>query len=322
MAASLNHTLTHTMHVTILDDHQDCVRHLSCFDKLAAHEVTILNHHIEDPQELAACLRHSQAIVPIRERTRLDRALLSQLPALELIAQTGAVGRHLDVQACQELGIQVTQSQGSGSATAEMTLLLILAGLRHLVAEVQHMKQGLWQRTLGRQLRGRRLGILGLGRIGTQVGLAAQALGAHVWAWGREGSREVARQQAWPFAPSREAFFAQSDIVCIMLRLNEDTRSWVTAQDLALMKPDALLVNTARAELIEPGALWQALKQGRPGQAAIDVYESEPVLDPQHPLLQLPNCLCTPHLGFVEQDNYEAYFGQAFDAINAHAARR
>lgn len=307
------------MHVTILDDYQDCVRHLTCFGKLARHQVTILNRHVADPHELAQCLRHTQAIVPIRERTQLGRELLSQLPSLELIAQTGMAGRHLDLEACQALGIKVTQSQGSGSATAEMTLLLILAALRHLVPEVQHMQQGLWQRTLGRQLRGRRLGILGLGRIGLQVGLAAQALGAHICAWGRTGSREAAQRQGWVFASSRDEFFSQCDIVCIMLRLNEETRSFVTAQDLARMKPDAILVNTARAELIEPGALWQALRNGRPGQAAVDVYESEPVLDPQHPLLQLPNCLCTPHLGFVEQDNYESYLGQAFDAINEHA---
>ena len=304
------------MKVAILDDFQDCIRTLACFDKLQGHEVTVLNQHYRDPEALAQQLQGVEALVLIRERTYVGDELLSRLPHLKLIAQTGKAGRHLDMQACQRRGIAVFETEGTAVATAEFTLLMILASLRNLIPEVGNMKAGLWQRTLGRQLHGRTLAILGLGRIGQQVAQAAETLGARILVWGREASRHKAAENGWAVAASREDFFAQADVLCLLLRLSPQTQGYVTAQDLARMKSDAILINTARAELIEPGALVQALRQGHPGFAAVDVYEQEPVLVDRHPLPDLPNCLCTPHLGFVEQDNYESYLGQAFDHIN------
>ncbi len=304
------------MKIAVLDDFQDCVKTLDCFARMAAHEVMVLTRHVSDPQELADLLAGVQALVLIRERTYVDEALLSRLPDLKVIAQTGKVGRHLDMAACQARGIAVFETEGTVMATAEFTLLMILASLRHLVPEASNMNAGIWQRTLGRRLHGRTLGILGLGRIGEQVAQAGQTLGARLLVWGREGSQQTARARGWEVASSREAFFSQSDVLCVLVRLLPQTRGIVTAQDLALMKPDAILINTARAELIEPGALVTALRQGRPGFAAVDVYEQEPVLSTRHPLQDLPNCLCTPHLGFVERDNYEGYLGEAFDHIN------
>ena len=311
---------TLAMKIAILDDFQDCVRTLDCFAKLKGHEVLVLNQHFGDPQELARQLQGVQALVLIRERTVVDEALLSRLPDLKVIAQTGKAGRHLDLEACKAHGVVVYETQGTSVATAEFTLLMILASLRNLVPEVANMNAGVWQRTLGRQLHGRTLAILGLGRIGEQVARAAQALGANILVWGREGSRQKATENGWTVAASREAFFAQADVLCILIRLSPQTRGHVTVEDLARMKPDAILVNTARAELIQPGALVAALRAGRPGFAAVDVYEQEPVLKERHPLQDMPNCLCTPHLGFVELDNYESYLGQTFDHINQYAA--
>ena len=308
------------MKVAILDDFQDCVKSLDCFAKMTEHDVVVLNRHVSDPVELAELLQGVQALVLIRERTFVDEALLSRLPDLKVIAQTGKVGRHLDMAACQARGITVFETSGTAVATAEFTLLMVLASLRNLVPEVANMNAGVWQRTLGRQLHGRTLGILGLGRIGEQVAQASHTLGARILVWGREGSQQKAREHGWAVASSREAFFSQSDVLCLLVRLSPQTHGIVTASDLARMKPDAILINTARAELIEPGALAAALRQGRPGFAAVDVYEDEPVLTTRHPLQDLPNCLCTPHLGFVERDNYESYLGQAFDHINRYCA--
>ncbi|MEY3490240.1 MAG: hypothetical protein RL655_1808 [Pseudomonadota bacterium] len=304
------------MKIAVLDDFQDCVKSLACFAKIQKHDVLVLNRHVSDPVELSGLLKGVQALVLIRERTYVGEALLSRLPDLKVIAQTGKIGRHLDMAACQARGIAVFETEGTAVATAEFTLLMILASLRNLVSEVTNMNAGIWQRTLGRQLHGRTLGILGLGRIGEQVAQAGQALGARIQVWGREGSQQKARERGWAVASSREAFFAQSDVLCILVRLSPQTQGLVTAHDLALMKPDAILINTARAELIEPDALVTALRLGRPGFAAVDVYEQEPVMANRHPLQDLPNCLCSPHLGFVERDNYENYLGQAFDHIN------
>lgn len=304
------------MKIAVLDDFQDCVKSLACFAKIQKHDVLVLNRHVSDPVELSGLLKGVQALVLIRERTYVGEALLSRLPDLKVIAQTGKIGRHLDMAACQARGIAVFETEGTAVATAEFTLLMILASLRNLVSEVTNMNAGIWQRTLGRQLHGRTLGILGLGRIGEQVAQSGQALGARILVWGREGSQQKARERGWAVASSREAFFAQSDVLCILVRLSPQTQGLVTAHDLALMKPDAILINTARAELIEPDALVTALRLGRPGFAAVDVYEQEPVMANRHPLQDLPNCLCSPHLGFVERDNYENYLGQAFDHIN------
>jgi D-3-phosphoglycerate dehydrogenase len=308
------------MKIAILDDFQDSVRSLNCFQKLSVHGVLILNRHIEDIDELSEVLEGIQALVLIRERSFITKELLEKLPELKIIAQAGKVGRHLDMDACNRLGISVFETQGTSVANAEFTLLMVLASLRNFTQEVNNMQAGLWQRSIGRQLHGRTLAILGLGRIGEQVASAGQTLGARILVWGRESSKSKALQKGWIVAASREAFFSQADVLCVLLRLTPETTYYVTAADLDLMKPDSILVNTARAEVIEAGALYQALKQGRPGFAAVDVYEQEPVLLKRHPLQELKNCLCTPHLGFVEKDNYENYMSQAFDHINIAAS--
>ncbi len=308
------------MKIAILDDFQDSVRSLNCFQKLSGHDVLILNRHIEDIDELSEVLKGIEALVLIRERSFITSELLEKLPELKIIAQAGKVGRHLDMDVCNRLGISVFETQGTSVANAEFTLLMVLASLRNFAQEVNNMQAGLWQRSIGRQLNGRTLAILGLGRIGEQVASAGQTLGARILVWGRESSKLKALQKGWNFAASREAFFSEADVLCVLLRLSPQTTNHVTATDLDLMKPDSILVNTARAEVIEAGALYQALKQGRPGFAAVDVYEQEPVLLKRHPLQDLKNCLCTPHLGFVEKDNYENYMSQAFDHINLAAS--
>ena len=310
------------MRIAIPDDYQDCVRQLKCFAAMAGHEVTIFNDTAKDSQALAARFADAQAIVLTRERTRITAELLDQLPQLQIISQTGKLAGHVDLAACTQRGIAVAQGSGSGAATAEMTWALILASRRHLVAEANRLRGGLWQGSLGQQLQGQRLGIWSYGRIGQQVAAYGRAFGMKVWVWGRAGSVAHALADGFECAPSREAFFAESDVLSLHVRLNADTAGLVGAVDLARMKPSALLVNTSRAELIAPGELVQALQLGRPGFAAVDVYEDEPVLGAAHPLLQLPNALCTPHLGYVEADNYERYFGLAFEHINDFAAGR
>ena len=308
------------MHIVISDDHQDCIRHLSCFEKLNGHTVEIFNNSVSGTDALAERYKNAEALVLIRERTVITRELLDRLPKLKVISQTGKMASHVDLQACKEKGIVVMDGRGSGAATAELNMLLILAALRRLVEEVARLKNGQWQGYLGDQLSGKVLGVYGFGRIGKQVCYLGKAFGAKPLVWGRESSLQNAAQEGFAVASSKENFFRTSDIVCLQLRLNDETRHIVRAQDLAMMKPTSLLVNASRAELIEPGALEVGLKQGRPAYAAIDTYESEPILGANHPLLHLPNCLCTPHIGFVERDNYEAYFGIAFDNINAYIA--
>jgi len=308
------------MKVVILDDYQNCVRTLTCFEKLSAHEVKLFHDNVKELHDLAHRLEGAEAVVLTRERTRITPALLDLLPQLKLVAQTGKVASHIDVAACHARGVTVTDGRGTGTATAELNLLLILASLRHLVPEVQRLQQGLWQGSLGRQLSGKKVGVLGFGRVGESVCHLLKAFGAFPVVWGRESSLLKAKAQGYNTAASRAAFFQECDVLTLQLRLTPETRHCVRAADLAMMKADALLVNVSRAELIEPGALVAALKAGRPGFAAVDVYENEPVLGAQDPLLSLPNCLCSPHLGFVERDNYETYFGMAFDNINAFAA--
>lgn len=308
------------MHIVISDDHQDCVRHLKCFTKLQNHTVEIFNNTVVGVDALAQRYKNADAIVLIRERTFISRELLNRLPKLKVISQTGKIASHVDLQACKEKGVVVMDGRGSGSATAELNVLLILASLRRLVDEVNRLKNGQWQGHLGVQLCGKVLGVYGFGRIGKQVCELGKAFGAKPLVWGRTSSLEKARQAGYDVATSKDAFFRESDIVCLQLRLNDETRGIVKRSDLALMKESALLVNASRAELIEAGALEAALVEGRPGFAAVDTYESEPVLGGNHPLLHLPNCLCTPHIGFVEKDNYEAYFGIAFDNINSYVA--
>jgi len=308
------------MHIVISDDHQDCIRHLACFEKLSSHTVKIYSNTVNGTEALAERFKDADAIVLIRERTEITKELLDLLPKLKAISQTGKIASHVDLEACKAKGIIVMDGQGSGAATAEMNMLLILAALRRLVEEAARMKSGQWQGYLGDQLSGKVLGVFGFGRIGKQVCHLGKAFGAKPLVWGRESSLKKAQEDGFMIAASKEEFFSNSDIVCLQLRLNEETRHIVTAQDLGLMKSTSLLVNASRAELIESGALEAALKKGRPAYAAVDTYESEPILGADHPLLHLSNCLCTPHIGFVERDNYEAYFGIAFDNINAYAA--
>lgn len=308
------------MRIAIPDDYQDCVRSLDCYARLAGHEVTLFHDNVKDIDALAERFRDAEAIVLTRERTQVGQALLRRLPQLRLISQIGKVAPHIDVAACTAHGVAVAEGSGSGAATAELTWALMLASRRHLVTEVNRLRAGQWQGTLGQELRGQRLGVWSYGRIGRQVANYGRAFGMRVWVWGGADSTRRAREDGIEVAPSREDFFAGSDVLTLHLRLGPATQGVIGAADLARMKTTALIVNTSRAELIAPGALEAALRAGRPGYAAVDTFESEPILGADHPLLGMDNALCTPHLGFVEKDNYEAYFGTAFDNINAFCA--
>lgn len=310
------------MNITILDDYFDTLRGLPCFRKLDGHAVTVWNDHVQDVDALAERLRDTEALVLIRERTQIRAPLIARLPKLRLISQR-SVYPHIDVDACTEHGVILSSNQHAGTpsyAAAELTWGLVLAGMRRIPQAVQLLKQGTWQTGMGRTLRGRTLGIYGYGRIGAEVARYGAAFGMKVLVWAREASRQRARDDGWDVAPDKQAFFETCDVLSLHMRLVPDTRGIVTAADLARMKPSALLVNTSRAGLIEPGALAQALRAGRPGAAAVDVFESEPMTDPQHPLLQLPNALCTPHIGYLTEDEYETQFSDVFDQIVAYAA--
>jgi D-3-phosphoglycerate dehydrogenase len=310
------------MKISILDDYHDTLRTLDCFTKLSGHDVEVWNDHVEDVDALAARLRETEALVLIRERTEIRAPLLRRLPRLRLISQR-SVYPHIDVDACTELGVVVSSSMHAGTpsyAAAELTWALVLAAMRHLPQQVAALKAGTWQVGVGHTLRGKTLGVYGYGRIGSVVAGYGQAFGMNVWVWARTRSRERARSDGYTVAPSREAFFSESDVISLHMRLVDQTRGIVTAGDLARMKPTALLVNTSRAPLIEPGALVAALKSGRLGMAAVDVYEQEPVLDPRHPLLAIENAVCTPHIGYVTRDEYELQFSDVFDQIVAYAA--
>lgn len=308
------------MKIVIPDDYQDAVRHLDAFERLAGHDVTVLHDTLTELDALAERLAGAEALVLIRERTAITAELLDRLPSLRAISQTGGGVAHVDLEACRRRGITVMAGTGSPHAAAELTWGLVLAAVRHLPEEMANLRAGRWQRTLGTGLKGRTLGIFGYGRIGALMARYARAFEMEVLVWGREGSRERAAADGLAFAESQEALFEQSDVLSLHLRLSDETRGIVTADHLARMKPSAVLVNTARAPLIAPGALEAALREGRPGQAAVDVFEEEPVVT--HPLLELPNLLATPHLGYVEKDSYELYFGDAFDNLTAFAEGR
>jgi D-3-phosphoglycerate dehydrogenase len=307
------------MRVVIPDDYQDAVRHLACFPKLAAHDVVVYRDTVKDADALAERFADADALVLIRERTAISDALLARLPRLKLISQTGKGMAHIDLAACARHGVVVSAGTGSPYAPAELTWALVLAAMRHIPREAARLRAGEWQSTIGTLLRGRTLGVWGYGKIGSLVASYGRAFGMRVVAFGREGSLTRAHRDGFETAPDQETLFATSDVLALHLRLTPQTRAIVTAGDLASMKPDALLVNTSRAELIEPNALVDALRAGRPGRAAVDVYEEEPVLGATHPLLSLDNAVCTPHLGYVEKDSYELYFGQAFDQVLAFA---
>ena len=309
------------MKIAVIDDYQDVFRKLECYGKLKGHEVIAYHDTEKDPVKLADRLKDADAVILTQQRTRFPRAVVERVPKLKLVSQTGRNANHIDVAACTEKGILVSAGgAGNPSPTAELTWGLILAALRHIPGEVQRMKEGKWQGTIGTGLAGKTLGVYAYGKIGSIVARVGKAFGMRVVCWGREGSTAKAREAGFEVAASREAFFAEADVLSLHLPLNAETRGIVKAPDLARMKPTAMIVNTSRAPIIEEGALVAALKQGRPGFAAVDVYEDEPVLGASHPLLKLPNALCTPHLGYVEKGTYESYFGTAIDQIVAFAA--
>ncbi|MDO9196740.1 D-2-hydroxyacid dehydrogenase family protein [Rhodoferax sp.] len=314
------------MNIVILDDYQDAVRKLACAARLEAYQAKVYTNTVKGLGQLSVRLKDADVIVLNRERTHIPRQLIEKLPKLKLIVQTGRVGPHIDVAACTERGIVVAEGSGSPVAPAELTWALIMAAMRRLPQYIGNLKHGAWQQSglksssmppnfsLGTVLRGRTLGIWGYGKIGQLVAGYGKAFGMNVVIWGREASRERAILDGFDAAISQEEFFAQCDVLSLHLRLTDETRSIVTLDDLARMKPTALIVNTSRAELIEPDALIGALNRGRPGLAAVDVFETEPILQ-GHALLRLENCICTPHIGYVEQDSYEMYFGAAFDNV-------
>jgi D-3-phosphoglycerate dehydrogenase len=310
------------MKISILDDYHDTLRTLDCFKKLSGHEVRIWNDHAQDVDALAERLQDTEALVLIRERTEIRAPLLHRLDKLRLISQR-SVYPHIDIDACTQLGIVVSSSQHPGTpsyAAAELTWALVLAAMRQVPQQVAALKAGKWQIGVGSGLRGKTLGIFGYGRIGSVVAGYGKAFGMSLLVWAREESLERARSDGYAPARSKEEFFSECDVLSLHMRLVEATRGIVTASDLARMKPTALLVNTSRAPLIEPGALITALKAGRPGMAAVDVYEEEPVLDPHYPLLSMDNVVCTPHIGYVSLEEYETQFSDIFDQIVAYEA--
>ncbi len=314
------------MNIIILDDYQDAVRKLKCAALMEPLNAKVFTNTVKGTGQLSVRLRDAEVLVLIRERTQFPRQLLEKLPKLKLISQTGKVGPHIDVDACTRLGIAVAEGVGSPTAPAELTWALIMASMRRLPQYIGTLKHGAWQQSglkaasmpanfgLGMVLHGKTLGVWGYGRIGRLVAAYGRAFGMQVTVWGREASRDAAHADGYVPAPSKEAFFAACDVLSVHLRLTDDTRGCVTAEDLARMKPTALFVNTSRAELVQENALVSALNRGRPGMAAVDVFESEPILQ-GHPLLRLENAVCTPHIGYVEQDSYELYFRAAFENV-------
>jgi D-3-phosphoglycerate dehydrogenase len=310
------------VHISILDDYFDTVRTLQCFGKLAGHDITIWNDHVQDTDLLAERLRDTEALVLIRERTQIRTPLLERLPRLKLISQR-SVYPHIDIDTCTRLGIVVSSGQHAGTpsyATAEFTWGLVLAAMRAIPQQVASMKAGNWQCGVGHTLRGKTLGIYGYGRIGAVVAGYGKAFGMKVLVWAREPALAQARADGYETANTKAAFFEQCDVISLHMRLVDATRGIVTAGDLARMKPTALLVNTSRAPLIEPNALVNALRAGRPGMAAVDVYEKEPLRDVSDPLLTMNNVVATPHIGYVSRDEYEIQFSDIFDQIVAYAA--
>ncbi|MFM8637066.1 MAG: D-2-hydroxyacid dehydrogenase family protein [Betaproteobacteria bacterium] len=314
------------MNIIILDDYQDAVRKLPCAAKLEHLNAKVFTNTVKGIGQLAVRLRDAEILVLIRERTHLPRALLERLPKLRMIAQTGRIGSHIDLKACTELGIVVSEGVGSPVAPAELTWALIMAASRRLPQYIGNLKHGAWQQSglrassmpvnfgLGKVLKGQTLGIWGYGKIGSMVAQYGTAFGMRVIVWGSEAARRRALDDGLEAASSREALFSDSDVLSLHLRLSDTTRGIVNLQDLSLMKPTSILVNTSRAELIEDGSLVAGLNRGRPGLAAGDVFESEPPLA-GHPLLRLENAICTPHIGYVERDSYEMYFSSAFDNV-------
>jgi len=310
------------MKVAILDDYADAARQLKAWTKLAGHEVTAFRDHVADPVELGRRLEGFEAVVLIQQRCWFPRVVIEKLPdSVKLISQTGHWHAHIDAAACTERGIAITAAGKTNfNAPAQLAWALILASWRHIPQETAAMKAGRWLSTLGREVNGRTLGIYAYGNIGSIVAGAGRAFGMKVTCWGREGSTARARAAGYEVPASREEFFETCDVLSLHLPLRPDTRGIVTPADLARMKPDALFVNVSRAALVGDQVLADALIKGRPGRAAVDVYEVEPVQDANHPLVRLENCLCAPHLGYNAEDTLERYLGGAFDHVVAYAS--
>ena len=314
------------MNIVILDDYQDAVRKLQCAQKLEPNTAKVFTNTVKGVGQLAVRLRDADILVLIRDRTQISRQLVEKLPRLKLIAQTGRVGPHIDVAACTERGVAVAEGMGSPVAPAELTWALIMAAMRRIPQYVANLKHGAWQQSglrsasmpsnfgLGMVLAGKTLGIWSYGRIGRIVAGYGRAFGMQVQVWGSESARAQARADGYATVDSKHELFSTSDVLSLHLRLGEQTHGCISLDDLSLMKPTSLLVNTSRAELLQPDALVAALNRGRPGMAAVDVFESEPILQ-GHALLRLENCVCTPHIGYVEQESYETYFSAAFDNV-------
>lgn len=310
------------MKIAVLDDWAQEFRKLSCYSRLKDHEVVVYHDTEKDPARLAERLNGAEAVILTQERSAFPRAVIEKLTTIKLVAQTGSHRHHIDFAACTEKGIIVAapSTTGVGVTTAELTWALILASLRNIPHEVEQLKNGAWQTTVGTGLRGRILGIYGLGGIGSLVAQVGKAFGMNVMCWGREASRSRVLAAGYEMPATREEFFAAVDILSLHIFANEETRGIITAGDLARMKPTSLLVNTSRARVIQEGALVAALKRGRPGRAAVDVYEDEPVVNGNHPLLKMPNVICTPHLGYAVTSTFENMYGKAIDSILGYAA--
>jgi D-3-phosphoglycerate dehydrogenase len=308
------------MKIAVIDDYQDAFRTLRCYAKLTGHDVVVYNDTEKDPARLAGRLKGAEAVILTQARSLFPRALLERLPELRLISQTGRSTGHIDIDACTERGVLVSAAGfATPHPTAELTWGLILAALRHIPYEAQRLREGHWQSTLGICVTGKTLGIYVYSRIGSLVAQVGRAFGARVVCWGREGSLRRAKEAGYEIARSRSAFFAESDILSLHIPLSSETRGIITGEDLARMKPTALIVNTSRAAIIVEGALVEALKAGRPGFAAVDVFEEEPVIGAAHPLLKMNNVIATPHLGYVERENYELYYELVVEQILAYA---
>jgi D-3-phosphoglycerate dehydrogenase len=311
------------MKIAILDDYQNVIKDLACMSLLQAHDVTIISDILSQEEKIRA-LQDIEAVVLIRERTTVDEAFLAALPKLKVISQTGKISHHLDAEACQKRGVTVLEGVGSPVAPSELCWALVMAASRHIVPYASQLGAGQWQSSgslgLGRTLEGLTFGIWGFGKIGQRVARYASGFGMKVLVWGSDASRQKALAEGYTAASSKAMFFAQSDVLSLHLRLHDSTRGIVTKDDLGQMKQDALLVNISRAELLEQGALVEALRAGAPGFAAIDVFEQEPVMADSEPLLSLPNVLATPHIGYVEKNSYELYCRVAFENLVAYAA--
>ena len=309
------------MKISILDDYFDTLRTLRCFEKLKGHDVTVWNDHVQDVDTLAARLKDTAVLVLIRERTQIREALLDRLDSLRLISQR-SVYPHIEIDACTRRGVIVSSDQHAGTpsyAAAELTWGLILSAMRQIPQQMAALQAGIWQIGVGNTIRGKTLGIYGYGRIGAAVAGYGKAFGMNVLVWAREASLAKARADGYAVAESKLAFFETCDVISLHMRLVKETRGIVTKSDLSMMKNTALLVNTSRAPLIDADALVAALRTGRPGMAAVDVYEEEPLRNPEHPLLKMNNVICTPHVGYVTRDEYELQFSDIFDQIVSYA---